>query len=250
MGRWIGRDSAGEQGGLNLYLFARHSPIDSFDSDGRWPSSLSQWTTVGAAAATANTFYNFSSTFLGPFTLLGLSLQANAATYAVAVNKATSGALFQNVGGVGTFLTYSGAGFAMGCMPGFSRAQSLGYAVVSGRLSAVAAVGQAAGDMLGGISVDPSSTVGQAYSLIHDSARGILDLPILMLRFWAKAWGAMLLKIRLTTYPLLGCFCRVTQLAHFQTFPSMRPKTPGIWPPAWRMASEPIRCPIRSSNSF
>ncbi len=231
MGRWIGRDSAGEQGGLNLYLFARHSPIDSFDSDGRWPSSLSQWTTVGAAAATANTFYNFSSTFLGPFTLLGLSLQANAATYAVAVNKATSGALFQNVGGVGTFLTYSGAGFAMGCMPGFSRAQSLGYAVVSGRLSAVAAVGQAAGDMLGGISVDPSSTVGQAYSLIHDSARGSTGFADLDAALLGEGVGRDAIKDPLNNISFTGSLLSGDAASAFSDLPEYEAQN------AWDMAS-------------
>ena len=40
LGRWTSRDSIGEIGGDNLYIFALNSPLDNFDVVGLWPSPI------------------------------------------------------------------------------------------------------------------------------------------------------------------------------------------------------------------
>jgi filamentous hemagglutinin len=42
-GRWLNHDPIGEWGGMNLYGFVCNSPVNNFDSDGRFWDSFAEW---------------------------------------------------------------------------------------------------------------------------------------------------------------------------------------------------------------
>lgn len=168
LGRWMGRDPAGEQGGVNLHIFVSNSPLGFFDTDGRWPTRLAQWVGVGIMADTASTLHNLS----GMPGAIGLEIAA--LSISLKIDSLVSGALLKNIGGAGDFAAMGAAGLALGLLPGgFVASQSWGYAIVNGRLQALGSVGKAAGDILRGTSpTDAFSTDGLAYSFVQSARRG------------------------------------------------------------------------------
>jgi RHS repeat-associated protein len=111
LGRWLGRDIAQEDGGLNLYNALLNSPPNQIDTDGRWPSSLSEWAYWGAMANFASTLHNLSAM------PAAISAEAIALSISVAMDQAMSGALLKNIGGALNFAGLGAAGLALKAVP-------------------------------------------------------------------------------------------------------------------------------------
>jgi RHS repeat-associated protein len=165
LARWLSRDPAVENGGIGLYAFVSNSPLLLFDADGQWPTSLAGWVRLGNDATKGN---------------WGLALAGVPVTAPITVALILRIDLQMN----GTLLHNLPGGIAAGVSrlplpPGSPRSPAIGMsqpwatAALTARLSAVSAVGAAAGNILAGtIPSNPLSTAGLAISFVQDSRRG------------------------------------------------------------------------------
>ena len=95
--RWINRDPAGENGGLNLYGFTANSPTVAMDSDGRFVvAAVNRWIgsqfdafaqstsnpMAGAAASLVSSLYSATAGFFDPMSQTWALAQNTAAVYA------------------------------------------------------------------------------------------------------------------------------------------------------------------------
>ncbi len=188
LGRWISRDPAAEQGAINLCLALNNSPLCIFDTDGRWPSTLAEWTKWGALSKAAN----------WGLTLSGLAKARSGwlATIALiwTIDDAMNGTLLQNVNGRAGVVGLMAAGQLS--------AKSFAKAALSARLSAIQVVGSAVENVLGGTRpTDTYSSAGLAYSFVQESRRGDnawadLDAVLLGARMGVDAYTSQFTTLR------------------------------------------------------
>jgi RHS repeat-associated protein len=181
LGRWICRDPAEENGGLHLYGFVRNSPVITFDPDGRTPQQLLALSRVGGVAAFADDLFTYSTFTSIPgmsasFGGMGSYLDGIAAGLCIGVDIALGGRLLKHIGGPDVFASYRGLGGWLGVprvgIARLGRQQALAGAVVSGRLSAVAAVGNAARAQATGAGPGIGEIDAAAYGFLQAARRG------------------------------------------------------------------------------
>lgn len=156
LGRWINRDPAEERGGMHLYCFVLNSPPNYFDTDGRWPASLSEWGSLGGVADLA--YYSLKLTHLPG----GEAAWLYAVYYVDQVDLRTDGAV----------LGHGGSRYGGAALFGMLANPWVGAAVVA-KLKTVGKVGQAARAVISGQTPNnPLSTEGLAVSFLQHSRSG------------------------------------------------------------------------------